>query len=213
MVIKLTKLRISEVFESIQGEGRYVGYPAIFVRLSGCNLNCEYCDTKYHNKTNWILSPEELALKLIDSEQKIVIWTGGEPMLQRSAIEEVIKIMIEKGITRKDHHLETNGTILDYDYFFKNFYYVAFSPKDLTTAKAIKEIMRGSGFYDIKVVTNLRDVGTDMLDIATMLMPLTTYAAKRDKTISKKVWEYCVKHRKKFSPRLHQLVWYNKRGK
>src|SRR5437763_11858212 len=77
------KLRIAEIFASIQGEGMWVGQPSTFVRVSGCNLRCGWCDTPY---ASW--SPEGPVLDLaaiIDQVLALntdhVVLTGGEPML------------------------------------------------------------------------------------------------------------------------------------
>ena len=76
-------MRIAEIFYSIQGEGRLVGVPSIFVRTSGCNLRCTWCDTPY---TSWRPEGEEWTLKKIIGEvskypARHVVVTGGEPFL------------------------------------------------------------------------------------------------------------------------------------
>ncbi len=81
-------LNISEVFVSIQGEGRYVGVPSVFVRLNGCNLRCVWCDTPYTSwkpeGSDWMLG-QLLAHIRRQGHQHVVI-TGGEPMLQQSLV-------------------------------------------------------------------------------------------------------------------------------
>ncbi len=103
-------MRVTEIFHSIQGEGPAMGWPAIFVRLSGCNLQCEGCDTNH--ETRMELSPEAVLAEI----QKItsarircerVIITGGEPTLQRSELFLLIDVLYEKGY---EVHIETNGT-------------------------------------------------------------------------------------------------------
>jgi 7-carboxy-7-deazaguanine synthase len=76
-------MHIAEVFESIQGEGPWAGTPSLFIRTSGCNLRCSFCDTPY---TSW--KPEgnawtlpELVRKITDSTAPDVVLTGGEPLL------------------------------------------------------------------------------------------------------------------------------------
>lgn len=76
-------MRISEIFYSIQGEGRLTGMPSVFIRTSGCNLRCVWCDTPY---TSWKPDGEERRLKEILDEVKSypashVVVTGGEPLL------------------------------------------------------------------------------------------------------------------------------------
>jgi 7-carboxy-7-deazaguanine synthase len=77
-------MRIAEFFQSIQGEGEFAGTPSVFVRTTGCNLRCWYCDTPY---TSW--EPEgthepwqALAERILACECQHVVLTGGEPMLQ-----------------------------------------------------------------------------------------------------------------------------------
>src|SRR5438105_4163145 len=79
----LMKLRIAEIFTSIQGEGIWVGTPSTFVRVSGCNLRCVWCDTPY---ASW--SPEGPVVDLAEVIGQVekagvrhVVLTGGEPML------------------------------------------------------------------------------------------------------------------------------------
>ncbi len=76
-------MRISEIFESIQGEGLLAGMPSLFVRASGCNLRCSWCDTPY---ASWAPEGEEwtveqLAQRAAQSRLRHVVLTGGEPMI------------------------------------------------------------------------------------------------------------------------------------
>jgi organic radical activating enzyme len=101
-------LQVQEIFHTIQGEGPFVGMPAIFVRLGGCNLACEFCDTEFE-------SFQALSLKQIMQEitnvqdgakTSLVVITGGEPM--RQSIEPFCQLLIKRGFTVQ---IETNGTI------------------------------------------------------------------------------------------------------
>jgi 7-carboxy-7-deazaguanine synthase len=103
------KLRIAETFVSIQGEGLWAGVPSTFIRVSGCNLRCVWCDTPY---ASW--SPEgpvvhvcELAKQATQAGVKHVVLTGGEPMLF-DPIETLATILKESGHTIT---IETAGTI------------------------------------------------------------------------------------------------------
>ncbi|MBM4296158.1 MAG: 7-carboxy-7-deazaguanine synthase QueE [Deltaproteobacteria bacterium] len=76
-------MRISEIFYSIQGEGRLAGVPSIFIRTSGCNLRCRWCDTPY---TSWqadgtIWSVEKIIGEVAKHPTRHVVITGGEPLL------------------------------------------------------------------------------------------------------------------------------------
>jgi len=92
--------RVNEIFHSVQGEGSYLGCPATFVRLSGCNLNCPWCDTDHSEKE--FLTAEEIADRV---EYEKVIITGGEP-----TIYDLEPLLLELKKRGKKTMLETNGT-------------------------------------------------------------------------------------------------------
>lgn len=99
---------ISEVFESLQGEGASAGMPAIFVRLSGCNLSCPFCDTN-HSPVLGAMTPDELIERYFEksSSDKLIVITGGEPLLHREWLEK----MVIKLRGRFPVEIETNGSI------------------------------------------------------------------------------------------------------
>lgn len=179
----MQKLKVNEIFESIQGEGRYAGTPCLFVRLSGCNLNCPFCDTKYHIEFKEI-SSENLINRIKESKLKNVVWTGGEPMLQ-----DIIPLIkrLDKG-----HHLETNGYKLKDAVGY--FDYIAVSPKNLKDARKARSLINEN--MDIKIVTDL-NINKDLIPYATMLMPL-------DGCNEELIYRHCMKNNLKFSPRLHR---------
>jgi 7-carboxy-7-deazaguanine synthase len=103
-------MRIAEIFYSVQGEGSLVGVPSVFVRTSGCNLRCSWCDTPY---TSWNPEGEDLTLDEIlgragaFSAARHVVLTGGEPMIA-PAIVDLSRRFRERGM-----HItvETAGTV------------------------------------------------------------------------------------------------------
>ena len=104
-----TSLFISEIFASIQGEGCYTGTPSVFVRTSGCNLRCHFCDTPY---ASW--NPEGETLSISDIVARVNEWwhphvvlTGGEPMMVRDLAE------LTSALKRQDRFItiETAGTV------------------------------------------------------------------------------------------------------
>ncbi len=104
-----SKLRIAEIFASIQGEGIWVGIPSTFVRVSGCNLRCIWCDTPY---ASWhpegpVLSIEEILGQVAAFALDHVVITGGEPMLF-DATEDLARACHEQGRTIT---IETAGTV------------------------------------------------------------------------------------------------------
>ena len=76
-------LKINEVFYSIQGETSYVGYPTVFVRTTGCNLRCTYCDTKYSYYEGQFFEAADLLQQIKSHGAEYVCITGGEPLLQK----------------------------------------------------------------------------------------------------------------------------------
>lgn len=103
-----TKLHLSEVFLSLQGESTFAGLPCIFVRLAGCNLRCNYCDSQYSFETSFSLSIEEILTTIQNfAPVSLVEITGGEPLCQESSIE-LMKALLQQGYTVL---LETNGSL------------------------------------------------------------------------------------------------------
>ncbi len=105
---------ISEIFVSIQGEGPRLGVPAVFLRLAGCNLRCPWCDTRYAWGEGRRVRIEELTELLerlaLSTATRLLVLTGGEPLLQRKCLEELILGIRERGV-RLEPGLETNGTL------------------------------------------------------------------------------------------------------
>jgi organic radical activating enzyme len=97
--------RLSEIFYSLQDEGFWTGTPAIFIRFSGCNLKCSFCDTDHQQR----FSEDEAGIyeRIKDFTCKRIILTGGEPALQLT--QDFINFFKGKGYLI---HLETNGTIV-----------------------------------------------------------------------------------------------------
>jgi 7-carboxy-7-deazaguanine synthase len=106
------KIKVSEIFTSFQGEGPYIGTPATFLRLYGCNLNCQWCDTDI--STYEMLSVDDVAEILITQMEfnniNLLVITGGEPTLQMEEIKRLIKELPDDIKIQ----LETNGSIFEY---------------------------------------------------------------------------------------------------
>lgn len=100
-------MKICEIFASIQGESSFTGFPCIFVRLTGCNLRCSYCDTTYAYEEGTDMQLRDIVHKVVSSGLQLVTITGGEPLLQQETIL-LIKTMLEKGYTVL---IETNGSV------------------------------------------------------------------------------------------------------
>jgi len=99
------KLKINEIFYSIQGESSWAGMPCVFVRLSGCPLRCKYCDTSYAFKEGESRSLEEIIYEIESYDTLLVEITGGEPLIQPS----VYPLMTELCDRGYQVLLETSG--------------------------------------------------------------------------------------------------------
>lgn len=122
-------MQISEIFDSIQGEGPWMGYPATFVRMYGCNLDCSFCDTRYAKEgDSFDYRPRELADIVLDHNPNFIVFTGGEPALQMEELAVTIST-IRKIEPSRRIAIETNGTI-DFDNTL--FDVVIVSPKSMS---------------------------------------------------------------------------------
>jgi organic radical activating enzyme len=102
--------RIAEVFESVQGEGLYLGEKQIFVRFFGCNLNCQYCDTRIDRYKEYEVKEllDEINLHHDHGDFHSVAFTGGEPLLQKDFLNVIMAFTKQEGYK---NYLETNGTL------------------------------------------------------------------------------------------------------
>lgn len=222
-----------EIFYSLQGEGPAVGTPSVFLRLALCNLVCTWCDTKYtwdwrhYDYESQVMElPVERAEELISSYGcRHLVITGGEPLLQQEALVPLVRSLKERGFSLE---VETNGTIppcvpLQHDVDQWNV-----SPKLQNSGNAahrreipgsIQAFSRLPGSYFKFVVVD----GSDLEEVRTLtrryeiprerivLMPEgRTRAALRER--SGWLSRACVEEGFRFTPRLHILLWGDKRG-
>ncbi|MEW6647414.1 MAG: 7-carboxy-7-deazaguanine synthase QueE [Pseudomonadota bacterium] len=101
------RLRITEIFHSLQGESRSVGWPTAFVRLTGCPLRCNYCDTEYAFSGGEWLSLEQVLAQVAEFGARHVCVTGGEPLAQRACLE-LLRRLCDAGY---EVSLETSGAL------------------------------------------------------------------------------------------------------
>ena len=118
--------KINEIFYSIQGEGFWTGSPAIFVRFSGCNRKCDFCDTKHESHES--MSIEEIVDKVeVFNVLVPVIFTGGEPLLQMN--DEMTRLILSLKSRGFAVHIETNGTIMPTK-LIQHICWITVSPKE-----------------------------------------------------------------------------------
>jgi 7-carboxy-7-deazaguanine synthase len=206
-------VRICEVFNSLQGEGPYVGWPATFIRTAGCNLRCPLCDTKYSWENSGEIAIDDLAKMLT---HRLVVITGGEPLLQR---EELAKLLWYPGHI---YQFETNGTIaprgLEKAHHvvspkLKYFFDVDYKPEVIEAFNSLKNVWW-------KFVVRNKD---DVIEVLSFLhkynipedkVYLMPEGATRESVRERQtqVAELCLQFGLKYSPRLHIDLWGGKRG-
>ena len=99
-------LKVNEIFYSIQGESSCAGLPCVFVRLTGCNLRCSWCDTAYAYEEGCSVSFDEIMSRIEAYPCRLVEITGGEPLLHHDT-PELVKLLLDRGYTVL---VETNGS-------------------------------------------------------------------------------------------------------
>jgi 7-carboxy-7-deazaguanine synthase len=114
-------LDVHSIFPTIQGEGPFVGQPAIFIRLAGCNLQCPLCDTEYTEGRQRLSVPAifDAVQEHIRTFAPLIVITGGEPMRQRN-LDTLVSYLLDRGFRVQ---IETNGSV------FKS---LPYSNEDLT---------------------------------------------------------------------------------
>ena len=161
------KLAVSEVFYSIQGEGITTGYPAVFLRLGGCNLMCggkgTQTDGMLHDGATWRCDTIEVWMKskakafeeIFDNECMVamqcgahLVITGGEPLMQREKIMYLIK-WLREGIPNLYVEIETNGTILSTNALFTLVNQWNVSPKLSNSGMNYKDTFRDIVLYSL----------------------------------------------------------------
>jgi organic radical activating enzyme len=155
---------VNELFYSLIGEGRNTGLAATFIRLSGCNLNCEWCDTK-HDK-NWTMDERDIAREVSRHPAKRAVITGGEPLMQD--LEPLMLELYGRGIWIA---LETNGSL---PLPQTQFDWVAMSPKNINfrldvahKANEIKVVCGPKGWDELAYMVDI-----SKFRAAKLLMPL-----------------------------------------
>jgi len=204
-------IRLCEMFNCIQGEGLEIGQPTFLLRLSGCNLHCDFCDSKYHTSGKEI-SVESLVSKIeMDSKGDHLTISGGEPTLQERELRRMFKLL-PPSYTKS---LETNGTRLTnlkYDV-------IAVSPKKQQIVLSIlkKYVEKDNTFFKF-VYENKTDKWWEEVikkcGIPTSKVFIMPEGMTRQEQLKKmpEVIEYCIENNYNFCPRLQVLAYNKRRG-
>lgn len=195
-------MRVNEIFYSLQGEGRYTGTPAVFVRLSGCNEKCSFCDTDHLPFKE--MSEDDVVEEVCSYSAHHVVITGGEPTLQLTA--SLCEKLHSKGLYVQ---IETNGSLLLPDNCRID--WVTCSPKSLPVRiqqvdelKVLFPFAEGKEEYLCQLIPVLREKKSD---IELRLQPLDTGDAMRNKRIIADTIDYILNHPEwKMSLQTHKML-------
>ena len=155
--------KVVEIFESINGEGMRAGELAVFVRMKGCNLSCNYCDTMWANKPDCEfeeMTAEQIVDRVKKSGIKNVTLTGGEPLLQKDADKLLEAFSSEKDIRVE---IETNGSI-DLKPFLK-FENVSFTMDYKLPESDMEKYMNTDNFKILRMKDTLKFVASSVNDL------------------------------------------------
>jgi 7-carboxy-7-deazaguanine synthase len=226
-----TTLKVSEVFDSLQGEGASTGQPCTFLRLAGCNLHCTWCDTKYtwdweHYSYQDNVSLETvsaLADRLHDVPRLVI--TGGEPLLQQAALSELLDLL-PAGLFVE---VETNGTRAPSTELLRRVNQWNVSPKLANSGepherRIVGEVLatfRDSGRAYLKlVVSDEASVSEATSLLASLAWPpsramFMPQATTRNAVLESlpQVAHWAVNAGVALSPRLHLLLWDGERAR
>jgi organic radical activating enzyme len=147
-------LQLAEIFYSIQGEGEHTGKPAVFVRLAGCNLSCDFCDTDYSLKFFSTVDDIVAKVRELGKDCPMVVLTGGEPLAQSEALE-LIEALRRDG---RRVHIESNGTIATE---LPDDVWLTVSPKERVDARMAKRANEVKLIVDERVPENWLELFAD----------------------------------------------------
>lgn len=177
-------MKVNEIFYSLQGEGFNTGTPAIFVRLSGCNLDCPFCDTDHVSGKE--MTEGEIIEEVSRYKASLVVITGGEPALQLT--ESLVEMLHLLG---KTVAVETNGTVE----LPKNVDWITLSPKDAFLGEKAKPVLKYADELKLIFDNNNEPKLYQNININhRFLQPCDTGDPEKNKEIIQKTIEYCKEH-------------------
>ncbi|MDY3266649.1 MAG: 7-carboxy-7-deazaguanine synthase QueE [Phocaeicola sp.] len=189
-------MKINEIFYSVQGEGFHAGTPAVFIRFSGCNLKCPFCDTNHFTGNE--MSVSDIIEEITKYPARLIIITGGEPSLFLT--DELVNKLHDKG---KYVAVETNGT----NKLPSSVDWVTLSPKDNFVKNAVPVNQR---YDEVKVVFDGNQNVDKYLSIPAKqyyLQPCDTGNETLNKEIINKTLEHCMKEGKwRISIQTHKIL-------
>ena len=226
-------MKISEIFESIQGEGTNAGKPTIFLRTAECNLKCTWCDTKFTwdwKQFDYSKEVKEMSVKeVIDSMSKFnvkhLVITGGEPLMQQDDLAELLSFIKPEFYVE----VETNGTILPNNTLTALVDQWNVSPKTSNSGNPLElcEVNECYTFFSVQKNCYFKYVIEDIDDIYEINQLVEKYNLDKERVLlmtqastkdelskrEKNVFLMSKKNKFGFSPRMHVAKWGSQRGK
>ena len=226
-------MKISEIFESIQGEGNNAGKSAVFLRTAECNLKCVWCDTKYtwdwknydYSKEVNEMSIKEVRQSLEQFRIRHLVITGGEPLMQQDDLAELLTFLKPEFYVE----VETNGTILPNNALSTLVDQWNVSPKTKNSGNPLEmcEVNECYTFFSKKKNCYFKYVVESEDDLIEINQFISKYSLKKDRVLlmtqaitkeeilakEKNVFTISKKNSLGFSPRLHVMKWGSQRGK
>jgi 7-carboxy-7-deazaguanine synthase len=222
-----------EIFHSIQGEGIYVGRPAVFLRLALCNLACVWCDTRYTWDWEHFDQGREVATISVDEAEegirryrcRSLVVTGGEPLVQQKPLTPLLECLKGSGFWIE---IETNGTIVPGKKLVDLVDHWSVSPKLENSGNALparenprayrlfRSLPSAHFKYVLEKAADLSELRSvmDRYEIPSDRIILMPQAQDRDTLLERSRWlvEICKSEGYLFSTRLQILLWGNQRG-
>ena len=201
-------LDVVGIFKTFQGEGPYTGHKSIFIRLGGCNLACDFCDTEFDDFST--ISLQDICAKVnllsSDDEIELVVITGGEPL--RQPIEGLCHALIKNGYKVQ---IETNGTLfrnipseVDIVCSPKNtgHGYKSVRPDILDRLSCLKFVVSKHK----KQYARVPEVGQRKYNVPVYIQPMDEYDNDRNSQNLEYVIDLCIKHQYNLSIQMHKIM-------
>lgn len=198
------ELKVTSVFRTFQGEGPYAGCPAIFIRLSGCNLACSFCDTEFDSFTLIAISDLIKEVERLSQNQvKLVVITGGEPF--RQTLLPLTQALVNFGYRVQ---IESNGTLYNQipqevevvlSPKVSNGKYHQLRPDILAHTIALKFLISENN----KEYSNIPDLST-LLPAPIYLQPMDEYCPQKNKQNEKLVIELATRYGCNIGMQIHK---------
>jgi organic radical activating enzyme len=197
-----SQLDVVKIFPTIQGEGPRAGQPAIFIRLGGCNLACNFCDTEFDNFTNMTLSEISAQISEFRKGQKLVVITGGEPLRQN--IAPLCELLLAQGFIVQ---IETNGTLWQN---LPESVEIVCSPKIKTQIRPdLLSRISAFKFLVSKTLPNYKsvpEVGQSLVNAPIYVQAIDEYDAQKNATNLSYVQELAVDNGYILSVQIHKIL-------